>query len=202
MHRTTARPVRSTLLLAALAATLTLVACASAAAQAPTLATDPGTPTQPAATPPAATDPGTTNTNPGGGTGSQPGQPGDPSGPVTGGPAVNDPIPGDGAAHVEPVAGVKDARPAAIDHISTSPNGLTVTVYWYGGVDTCYALSSATATRDPSGLLVVTVLEGTRPGLPANTACIDIAMLKATTIGIDQPLFRDGSQPVLSPEPR
>lgn len=188
MHTTVARPVRSSLLLAVLAMTLTLVACASAAAQSPTSASNPTDPSGPSATPP-----GAGTTDPGAGNGSQPGNPGDPNGPITSGPITNEPIPGDGATHVLPIAGVTDAHPASIDHISIGPDGLTLTVYWYGGVDTCYALSSATATRDASGILVINVLEGTRPGLPPMTACIEIAQLKATTITLDQPIFRDGS---------
>ena len=190
MHTTVARPIRSSLTLLVLAATLTLVACASAAAQSPTSASNPTDPSGPSATPP-----GTGTTDPGAGNGSQPGNPGDPNGPITGVPGPLDPVPGDGALHVVPVPGVKDAHPVAIDHISIGPDGLTLTVYWWGGVESCYALSSATATRGADGVLVITVLEGTNPGLPPMTACIEIAQLKATTITLDQPIFRDGSQP-------
>jgi hypothetical protein len=182
MHVPAARPVRASLLLAVMAAALTLVAGASAAAYSPDGATN--------ATPPTA--PGVTE--PGGG-GGQPGNPGDPDGVIPIGPFDPAPtFPGDGAVHVTPVPGVTDAHRAAIDHISVAADGVTLTIYWYGGVEACYALSEVQAARDGNGLLVITVLEGTRPGLDPNLACIELAQLKATTITLDAPLFRDGSQ--------
>lgn len=196
MHTTVTRPVRASLILTVLAATLTLVACASVAAGAPTNAPNSTTPPGPAATDPIPGYPGTgvPGTEPGQSGSGQPGNPGDPGRPITSTPLPYAPVPGDGATHVTPVPGVRDANPAAIDHISIAPDGVTVTVYWYGGVDTCYALASATAVRGADGVLVITIMEGTRPELPANTACIELAQLKATTITLDQPVYRDGSQ--------
>lgn len=175
-----ARLVRPNIAFAAVAAMLTFAGCSSAVATQPALPAPPMTP--------GLSDPGSAP-------GRQPGNPGDPNGSVHSGPLQPGPVPGDGAAHVTPVAGVKDPRPAAIDRISVAADGRTITVYWYGGVDTCYALSSATAARDVNGRLLVTLMEGTRPGLPANTACIDLAQLKATTLMVDSQIFQDGSQP-------
>ncbi len=198
MHTLANRHARSSLILVVLAATLTLVACASVAAGAPTNGPSTATPPAAAATDPITSYPGTgvPGSEPGQSGGGQPGNSGDPNQPVTGTPGPYEPIPGDGATHVTPVPGVTDAHPAAIDHISIAPDGVTLTVYWYGGVDTCYALSSATAVPSPQGVLVITVMEGTRPDLPAGTGCIDLAQLKATTITLSQPLFHDGSQPL------
>jgi hypothetical protein len=95
---------------------------------------------------------------------------------------------------VKPGPKVRDARPVAIDHISVAADGTTVTVYWWGGIDTCYALDSVVVTHATDGTPIITVNEGTLASLPPNTACIEIAMLKATTITLDQPLFLDGSQ--------
>lgn len=219
MQTRVSRPVRTSLILTVLAASFTLLACASVAAQPPTK-TPSGTPNFPAATDPGSTNPGQSGGgSPGTGepsTGpgwdpcgqlmqprvpmSVPSSPADPSGTVSSSPTPCQPIYGDGATHVMPVAGVKDARPVAIDHLSIAPNGLTATVYWYGGVDTCYALSKVSVTRNPSGTLVVTVFEGTQPTLPPDTACIDLAQLKATTVVIDQPVFVDGSQQEQKPD--
>lgn len=195
MHTTVTRPVRTSLILTVLAATLTLVACASVAAGAPAGGTSSATPPAPSATDPLSVEPG-------GSGGGQPGDPGDPNGPVTGTPGPYEPIPGDGATHVTPVPGVRDPHQTVIDHISIAPDGVTLTVYWYGGVDTCYALASVTAVRGPDGVLVITVLEGTRGDLPTDTACIDLAQLKAATITLDQPLYRDGSQTAQPGAPR
>ena len=219
MHTTVTRHVRSSLMLIAMAATLTLVACASVAAGAPTNGSTSATPPTPIGTDPINVDPGTglpgtigpgagfpgtgvPGTEPGGSGSGQPGDPGDPNGPVTGTPGPYEPIPGDGATHVTPVPGVRDPQAAAIDHISVAPDGVTLTVYWYGGVDTCYGLASITAVRGSDGVLVITVLEGTRGDLPMNTACIDLAQLKAATITLDQPLYRDGSQTAQPGVPR
>jgi hypothetical protein len=101
----------------------------------------------------------------------------------------------DGAVHVTPNACVTDAHPMAIDHISLGADGVTLTIYWYGGVEACYALSEVLVARDASGLLIITVLEGRNPAMDPNLACIQLAQLKATTITLDAPLFGDGSLP-------
>lgn len=102
-----------------------------------------------------------------------------------------DPIdPTDGATHVMPAPGIVNARPHAIDHISVAADGVTVTVYWYGGVEECYGLKEVRVERDANGQLVLTVLEGSRQAA-GNVACIDIALLKATSVTIDAPVFLD-----------
>jgi hypothetical protein len=202
MDRPVARRVRASFLLAALAGALTLGACGARPAGTPIPVTtpSPAPPTAAPATPGSSriarlpgTDPGTGPGGAGGSTGA--GNPGDPNGTVTSPPMQPGPVPGDGALHVKPVPGVKDARPASIDHISVAADGITLTVYWYGGVEECYALAEVRLERDSHGLLIISVMEGTRPGLPPNTACIDLAQLKATTVSLDGPLFQDGSQP-------
>lgn len=117
----------------------------------------------------------------------------DPEKPIVGRPGPVSPPPGDGATHVKPRQGVKDAIPHAIDHIDIASDGRSVTVYWWGGVDACYALKEVQVDQRPDGTLVITVLEGRRGDIAKDTACIDIALLKATTITLDQPLYVDGS---------
>ncbi len=117
----------------------------------------------------------------------------DPDRPVVGQPGPALPPNGDGATHVTPQPGVRDAIPHAIDHVSVAADGRTVTVYWWGGVEDCYGLKEVRVARDANGLLTLTVLEGARGDLGEGVACIDIALLKATTITLDEPLFADGS---------
>lgn len=127
---------------------------------------------------------------------SDPGDPSDPTkpdDPVTGVPGPVEPLPGDGATHVEPQPGITNAIPHAIDHITVANDGRHVTVYWWGGVEDCYGLKDVLVDHDADGTLVLTVLEGTRPDL-GDVACIEIALLKATTITLDQPLFVSGSE--------
>jgi hypothetical protein len=118
---------------------------------------------------------------------------GAPEDPVVGTPAPPVPAPGDGATDVKPQKGVKDAIPHAIDHISVASDGRSLTVYWWGGVDACYALKEVQVDQRPDGTLVITVLEGRRGDVAKDTACIEIALLKATTVTLDEPIYVDGS---------
>lgn len=148
---------------------------------------DPGSSGGTGDTKPGDTDPG--DTKPGD---TKPGAAG-PDEPITGAPAPAHPPSGDGALHVEPVPGVVDSLPHAIDRVSVAADGRTATVYWWGGVDSCYGLDEVRVERDADGMPVITVLEGTLPGL-GDVACIEIALSKATTITLDEPLYLDGSQ--------
>lgn len=186
------RPLRPTLILGLLAV-ISLSACSVT-----TRATEGGADQRGAGAAPdtgggAVGDPGS-----GGGTGDT--KPGDtkpgaagPDEPITGAPAPAHPPSGDGALHVEPVPGVVDSLPHAIDRVSVAADGRTATVYWWGGVDSCYGLDEVRVERDADGMPVITVLEGTLPGL-GDVACIEIALSKATTITLDEPLYLDGSQ--------
>lgn len=212
------RPLRVSLTALGLLAMLTLAAC-NAGALAREFRTDsdtaaaaerPGeTAVHPGSTEPGDAGPGTSEPNSGDGQGTDGAKPKpddvppvaceacdpiDPDDPVTGTPdPAEPPPPTDGATHVEPQPGVRDAIPYAIDHISVAADGVTVTVYWWGGVETCYGLKEVRVEQDDDGTLSLTVLEGTLPDLGDDVACIDIALLKATTITLDEPLFEDGS---------
>ena len=120
-------------------------------------------------------------------------QPSGGDGSVSGTPGMAEPT-GDGAQHVTPGTPVRDAHPVAIDHVSVAGDGRTTTIYWYGGTATCYALASVDVKTGTDGVPVITVSEGTLASLPADQACIEIAVLYATTVTLDQPLFHDGSQ--------
>lgn len=158
------KSTRSVLLLSlALVATVTLAACSVAAARADSLPT-------------------------GGGSSSEPGQGGDD--PITSPPVDLPLVPTEpGATPVEPVPGVVNATPHVWDHIDVAADGRTITVYYWGGVDSCYGLDRVDVTVDDDGLLHVTVLEGRLGNLGDDVACIEIAMLKAVTITLDQPLI-------------
>jgi len=197
MATTPARPLRTSLLLLGLLATLSLSACSLT-----TMATEGGDQRGAGAAPDTG---GGLDSDPGSGGGSGGTKPGDaepddtkpgaaaPDEPIAAPPAPADPAIGDGALHVEPVAGIVNSRPHAIDRISVAADGRTVTVYWWGGVDSCYGLDEVRVERDADGGPVITVLEGTLPGL-GDVACIEIALSKATTITLDEPLYLDGSQ--------
>ncbi len=124
-----------------------------------------------------------------GGTSTDPGQPvwSCPPGPI-----VVQPFPDDGATHVTPTPGIVDAHPVAIDHVTVAADGTTVTLYWWGGTRDCYGLAGVTVSYDATGVPTFTIMEGTLPDL-GKVACDDIAMLLATDVTLDHPLFHDGS---------
>jgi hypothetical protein len=212
------RPARPVMFLLTLALT---VACTSAPAVAQSAsAPTPGATTNgstPTTTPPPTTTPSVPGTgggsaaNPGGGSGSGTSGPGvsapggaggsgptvvdptDPNAPITSGPVdPNPPVPDDGWKAVGATPGLTNLRPQAWDHISISPDGKTLTVYFWSGVEACYGLSEV-RVADQGRVPTVTIITGTRD-LPADFACIDLAQGFKTTITLDQPLVLDGSQ--------
>ena len=93
----------------------------------------------------------------------------------------------DGALAVEPRDGIVDAIPHAIGGYALSADGLTLSPYYVGGVETCYGLAEATADRAADGLVTVSVLEGPLPNVDG--ACIDLGVSKVATITLEQPLI-------------
>jgi hypothetical protein len=142
--------------------------------------------------------------NPGGGGGAG----GDPGG----GGGVVDPDPDappdvvDGSQRVQPDPTVVDARPTAVDHLVIGPDGRTIVVFWWGGVQDCFGLHSITAeVRD--GALAITVMEGTNADAVGD-ACVAMAQLKSAVVTLDEPIIVDGSgaqaepgEPSLPPSP-
>ena len=134
----------------------------------------------PKASPPAATQPGgASNSDPGGPVGTNPG----PAQPV-------DPI-DDGWALIKPAKGLKDVRKQAWDHIAIAPDGKTVTVYFWGGIEPCYGLSDVKAAV-ANGVLTVTLFTGT-PANGKDVACIEIAKAYKAVVTLDKPIVRDGA---------
>jgi len=193
MTTSPARPLRMTLVLGLLA-TISLSACSVATMASGDAADRRGVPSAPDIGGGAPGDPGG-GTDPGGGADPGDTKPGGarPDDPIAGVPDPNAPPDGDGALHVEPEPGIVNSRPHAIDRISVAPDGRTVTIYWWGGVQDCYGLDEVRVERDADRTPVFTVLEGTVGDL-GDVACIEIALSKATTITLDEPLYLDGSQ--------
>ena len=184
---------RATLWLTILLTTATTLAACGAAV-------DPGASSTPAAVVPAQPDDRGDATGDGQGDGSDKGSgtapggaPGgggggvvDPDQPIGGVPAPGDPQdPMDGAIAVQPEPGIINAIPHAWDHINVGPDGRTITVYYWGGVQDCYGLAGVGVERDANGLLQVTVMEGQRGNLAPNTACDEIALLKSVTVALE-----------------
>lgn len=163
IHRSrTARPA-PLVILAILAMLLSLVAVVPVAAQDATTTPDPGLTIEP-------------------------GIPGEPGGPEEPG---EEPLPSDdGATAVVPEEGLEDIIDTPWDHITVAPDGRTLTVYYWSGVDSCFGLAGVTV--DVSGAVpTITLQTGSRPGVEV---CVALAQLYSTDIVLDEPIIGGGVQ--------
>ena len=152
-----------------LATALMAAACSSGAAATPS-------PAVPSASPsaPASADPG------GGGSSGEPGSGDLPSsadpGPVD---------PGMGQAElVIPHPGQLNPHPVTAMSLEPNVDGrhVTVKLTWYSGVEPCYVLDSVKVDQ-AAGEIILTIIEGSSD---LNTACIEIAKLKATIVDLGE----------------
>ena len=177
------------LILAGLAAVLTLGACAAAAA--------PSTSPAPSASPPASPSP----VLPGGG-----GSSGDPG---TGIGAPVDPAPVDPGMGqptlVVAKPGQLDPRPLPASKLEATVDGRRVLVKatWTSGVEPCNVLDSVVVDRSGTDISI-TIVEGPRD---PNAMCIEIAMFKATIVDLGElepgayTISSPGGRPNRSPSP-
>jgi len=176
---------RRPLVLAALAAVLTIGACASGAAPAASPSSSPSSPPSASPSPSAPTD------LPGGG-----GSSGDPGtgigGPVD--PAPVDPGAGQGKL-VIPKPGQLDVRPLPAAKLEVSVDGRRVLVKatWWSGIEPCNVLDSVKVERSGTDI-EITLIEGT--GDP-NAICIEIAEQKATIVDLGE--LEPGTYRISSP---
>lgn len=144
--------------------------------------------------PPSVTDPGNRQADPGGGGGTGPGvvKPG-PDDPIATVPT--DPTPVDPDSWWQTIQARHDLQnlhAQAWDHVSLSPDGRTLTVYFWGGVQGCYGLADVQVSRTTGGVATVTLITGTPPAM-GDFACIDVAAAYKTIVQLDEPLIVDGS---------
>lgn len=92
-----------------------------------------------------------------------------------------------GATFIEPDPSIIDPRPSAWDHIIVSPDGRTLAVYFWMGIEQCYGLHSVSATPRAGGIDLL-LMTGTPVGAEA-IDCIEIAQLYTTMVTLDQPLI-------------
>ena len=97
---------------------------------------------------------------------------------------------GDGATPATPNPGVTGAQPIPFDHIDVGPDGRTLTIYYWHGVDGCYGLKDVTVTPVEGGY-AVTIWAGMLPEA-VNRICIDMAQLYSTQVILDTPVFVNG----------
>jgi hypothetical protein len=105
-------------------------------------------------------------------------------------PAAGEPFLPDQAQAVAPVVGVQNPRAHALTGYLLAADGVSLSAYYVGGREECYALAEASAVAGADGALMVTIREGT---LPNADACDDIGVAKAASLTLDAPLLLDGS---------
>ena len=97
-------------------------------------------------------------------------------------------MPSDGATPVVPEDGLNDIIEVPWDHITVAPDGRTLTVYFWGGAESCYGLAGVEV--DASGAVpVITIQTGTRPGVEV---CVALAQLYSTEVVLDDPIIGGG----------
>lgn len=106
---------------------------------------------------------------------------------------VQNPAPfGDGAIRVGPNPRVVDLHRQAWDHITVSPNGKKLTVYFWNGVQACYGLGRVDVTHSSNGQLNVQLWTGIKPHA-IGMLCIELAQLYKTVIHLDNPIIGGGT---------
>lgn len=160
-------PIRLPRLLAliVLATALTATACSSGTAA----TTAPASPSAAA------------STDPGGGGSS--GEPGSGDLPSSADPGPVDPGMGEGKL-VIPHPGQLNPHPVTAMNLEPNVDGrhVTVKLTWYSGVEPCYVLDSVKVDQ-AGGEIILTIIEGSSD---LNTACIEIALLKATIVDLGE----------------
>jgi hypothetical protein len=100
---------------------------------------------------------------------------GDPSGPPTATPST-----------VSPTPGMVNVMPTTFDTATIGDDGVTLTIRFWSGFEPCSVLDHVDVAY-ATDAVTVTLFQGNDPTAD-NVACPDIAVLKQTTITLDQPL--------------
>ena len=106
----------------------------------------------------------------------------DPAAPIV------DPV--DGATPAVPDPTITGEQPTAWDHVTVSPDGRTLTVYFYNGAEGCYGLKDVQVDV-VGGVPTITVLTGMRQDA-ISRLCIEIAQLYKTDVVLDAPILGGG----------
>jgi len=90
------------------------------------------------------------------------------------------------AQDVVPTPGMDGVAPVVWVKALVGTDDRTVTLRFWSGVEPCYVLDHVHVAYGPGGV-IVTLFQGSDPSA-GDVACIEIAVLKQTTITLDQPL--------------
>ena len=107
--------------------------------------------------------------------------------PVSSTPDPNTLPPGEGRAQrVRPRAGMADLRRIPWEKQRRTPGGRSLRVTYWSGVEPCNVLDHV-EVRYGGDQIVVTLYEGHDPA-QADVACIEIALLKAVVVKLEEPV--------------
>lgn len=93
---------------------------------------------------------------------------------------------------------IVDPQPVPWQHVTVSPDGVTLTVYFANGAEGCFGLDRVEVTEGEDGTLTVTPFVGFREDA-ANVRCIAVMETYQTTITLETPLIGGGVQGILGP---
>ena len=112
----------------------------------------------------------------------------DPESPVSSTPDPSATLPqGDGRAQrVRPRSGMADLRQVAWEKARQTSSGRALRVTYWSGVEPCNVLDNVDVAYSPKRI-TVTLFEGHDPEA-GDVACIDIALLKAVVVKLDEPV--------------
>ena len=112
----------------------------------------------------------------------------DPESPVSSTPDPNATLPqGDGRAQrVKPRSGMADLRPVGWEKARQTSSGRALRVTYWSGVEPCNVLDHVNVDYSPTEI-TVTLFEGHDPEA-GDVACIEIALLKAVVVKLDEPV--------------
>jgi hypothetical protein len=100
---------------------------------------------------------------------------------------LGEPMVFDRATEVAPSSDLADPHEIAVTGYRLDADGTRLEVHFIGGTERCYGLAEASAAPDDGGRLIVTVAEGTLPGVGG--PCEDIGISKFTELELDEPLI-------------
>jgi hypothetical protein len=91
------------------------------------------------------------------------------------------------ATTVQPRDGLRNVLPVAWDRAEVADDGAHVDVWFMGGVDACWGLARAVATRG-AGTLTIALQGGE---IPQDAACPELGVTYVTRIPLDEPVAPD-----------
>lgn len=108
------------------------------------------------------------------------------------------PFPSTAIPAVATPGAIVDPQPVPWQHVTISPDGVSLTIYFANGPDGCFGLDRVEVTEGEGGIPTVTPYVGFREDA-ANKRCLAVIDTYQTTITLDAPLLGGGVPGILGP---